>query len=727
MLGTFRTSPTSAPDHDSNLLPTQTQLDHKATLSALRMLTAPDSNPAGLLAAELSPAMSSPIEQPSNAFSTHLPPSPFHPQWKPFSPKHIHHVSGPYARAAFLETHPDQDILPTEHKAGKWSTENVYSLKFDYNFLAIPESNGPVLMHADMTDIPGYWNEMVNSAPDTGTTNTGRGKHDYHQPSEYEKRWFGPFDEWLAKLNRVQSRNSIDRNFHWSDTYTIYHAEEQVSVSELLIEPDISVTGSTSITSSFGYYLEASIIPPEVQECYIFFQAGAQAQASFTIKVLLKLTLIARAPSLHPSAFLLSSQLSLSGQITTSVGYTFPSIDVSFGKQDSNNDEENESGPVDPNTNNQGYDFSVGYNVNLEGSLDTHIIPSLQIGVSVLGGTLIDAQLFMEADIYGGISIAGSVSQSHFGVALNAGLTRSVLFCRANPLSLTFYNNVCHTQQQTRQGPSILLLQSSGHGRPRSYNRHTPYPGLASLRCMRAYLFQISPAGVQIPTSAVVNSANQTSIHHKRARVPFLPDNLFCPAVGSDILDTPLGSKTSPSTIPHPSNPFPGVPTTWEVSTSFDAVFNMPPAAHEVGAHPPSSYQPLSFDDAFGSAPALPAFNISSNQAPSTPSDVSPSPAPPLLVRPHESPAQQQTTPSLTDSGFRHSTSPRPPSPVFNSKASAASPPLPNHKDSTEPPASASRTSKLSLHFPFGKSKKEKKVASVAKKSTSMDENISSP
>jgi hypothetical protein len=47
---------------------------------------------------------------------------------------------------------------------------------------------------------------------------------------------------------------------------------------------DISVTGSTSITSSFGYYLEASIVPPEVQECYIFFQAGAQAQASFTIK-----------------------------------------------------------------------------------------------------------------------------------------------------------------------------------------------------------------------------------------------------------------------------------------------------------------------------------------------------------------------------------------------------------------------------------------------------------
>jgi hypothetical protein len=50
--------------------------------------------------------------------------------------------------------------------------------------------------------------------------------------------------------------------------------------------------------------------------------------------------------------------------------------------------------------------------------------------------------------------------------------------------------------------------------------------------------------GVQIPTSAVVTSANETSVHHKRAGVPFLPGNLFCPAVGSDILDTPSGSKT---------------------------------------------------------------------------------------------------------------------------------------------------------------------------------------
>lgn len=52
---------------------------------------------------------------------------------------------GPYARVATLEEHPDQHILSPEHQIRKRSTEKVYSLTFDYNFLAVPAENGPVL------------------------------------------------------------------------------------------------------------------------------------------------------------------------------------------------------------------------------------------------------------------------------------------------------------------------------------------------------------------------------------------------------------------------------------------------------------------------------------------------------------------------------------------------------------------------------------------------------
>ena len=52
---------------------------------------------------------------------------------------------GPYARVVSLAEHPDQSSLPQAHQARKRSTEKVYSLSFDYNFLAVPEENGPVL------------------------------------------------------------------------------------------------------------------------------------------------------------------------------------------------------------------------------------------------------------------------------------------------------------------------------------------------------------------------------------------------------------------------------------------------------------------------------------------------------------------------------------------------------------------------------------------------------
>lgn len=52
---------------------------------------------------------------------------------------------GPYARVVSLTEHIDQNALPQEHQMRKRSTEKVYSLSFDFNFLAVPAENGPVL------------------------------------------------------------------------------------------------------------------------------------------------------------------------------------------------------------------------------------------------------------------------------------------------------------------------------------------------------------------------------------------------------------------------------------------------------------------------------------------------------------------------------------------------------------------------------------------------------
>jgi hypothetical protein len=84
-------------------------------------------------------------------------------------------------------------------------------------------------MRADITDIPGYWDSIIDSAPDNSPTSKRElihMKRNFHNPPN--RRWFGGFSEWLNRLNTVTSSNSISRNFHWSDKYTIYHAEASI-------------------------------------------------------------------------------------------------------------------------------------------------------------------------------------------------------------------------------------------------------------------------------------------------------------------------------------------------------------------------------------------------------------------------------------------------------------------------------------------------------------------
>uniref|UniRef100_A0A8H7XM16 GH18 domain-containing protein n=1 Tax=Psilocybe cubensis TaxID=181762 RepID=A0A8H7XM16_PSICU len=500
---------------------------------------------------------------------------------------------GPYARVVSLTEHTDQNSLSQEHQAKKPTNEMVYSLSFDYNFLAIPEDNGPVLMRADVTDIPGYWHVICLTPPDSGTTSTRR-RRDFHQPLEYDKRWFGPFDAWLKKLNTVRSSKTVSRDYHWSDTYTIFHAEQQCpNFSSSL---DISVTGTAQITSQFGYYLEATIVPPAVQQAYVFFDAGAGAQASFTISGLAEAHytsgrrelatfgfpglyypgLLTLGPSLHLYGEL-TGQLSLSGRYTATIGYTFPPINYAFGLADDNPDEassidEDPSSPVNSTSDNVGYDFAVGYNVNLEGSLQAHIIPSLQLGVNVLGGSLIDAEVFAEADMYAGVSISGSVSQSsaltfcvnpHYGINLNAGLTGSVLFWRADPVVKNFFsadfpfggscfdsvnegtgsgnsrrsiNESSYTYEARgsgQLGSSVLMTHDQDIPAYAVINKRSPTSQKRSMNDLEAVTIQ-KPL-----TSWTVGSADASAIEHdpslKRRAIPFLPGFLTCPTVGDEI------------------------------------------------------------------------------------------------------------------------------------------------------------------------------------------------
>lgn len=333
---------------------------------------------------------------------------------------------------------------------------------------------------------------------------------------------------------------------------------------------DISVAGNAHLSSHFGYYLEATIVPPAIQQSYVYFSTGAAAQATFTITGLASASfdsnqleifsagfpglyypgLLTLGPSLHVYAEL-TGQLSMSGKFQTSVGYTLPSFDVTIGKEDSNPDSETFDPPVTPSGSNQGYDFAFGYNVALEGSVEAHIIPTLQLGLSILGGQLMDAQLFANADMYAGVGVNGSVSQAdaakfcvqpYYGVSVNGGLTGSLLWWRDNAISTPFYANKFNFGGQCFSSVTEVDSGSGSSKRDESYIRHSKRSGPAI--SIPRHSKSVAYSALESADGEVTNirSVDREQTLNPRAGVPFLPGNLFCPEVDTSIQGTTNGS-----------------------------------------------------------------------------------------------------------------------------------------------------------------------------------------
>lgn len=172
-------------------------------------------------------------------------------------PRHV--GQGPWARIISMEKNHSPD-LPFWIIRKRDVTENqngIYTLKFDYNFHLIQRADEPVLIRIDYTNIQEYWKKITNSPPakrrrrsnesgsvfeeeeepelvphisfnqwkrrldDAKAANKGsdaasikrKGKVDFSparpEPGsqQLDKRWYGPFGEWLRRLNNVKNRD----------------------------------------------------------------------------------------------------------------------------------------------------------------------------------------------------------------------------------------------------------------------------------------------------------------------------------------------------------------------------------------------------------------------------------------------------------------------------------------------------------------------------------------
>ncbi|KAJ7114949.1 hypothetical protein C8R44DRAFT_984268 [Mycena epipterygia] len=471
---------------------------------------------------------------------------------------------GPYARVASLDLHPNQNVLSTYHQAQKPADEPVFLLKFDYDFSVIPDANGPIYMRADVTDMPDYWDNIVDSPPE---------RKRWLQERGLEERWWGTFKTWVSKMTTVEKDTSVSRNFHWSDTWTIFHKEVSCpGPPSFEASIDVSLTGQASLNTRYGFYLQATVVPPAVQAAYLYFSADAKAHGQFTLKGeatvqydsssiqfasfgfpgLYYPGLLTIGPSLTLNGYI-TGQLSVSGQFTTSVGYTFPTVNFNVGKTDP----DQFSSSISPADFTSGIGFTAGYNVELAGEcypatiydleliqpctgdLSIHVVPSIQMGISVLGGAVIDAQAFVAVDLYTGVRINGSVSNAiapkfciaaYYGVSVDAGLTGNVLYWETGPLSVNFYAN-----EQEIYGQCFMSGTETVTINDRSLDTRT-------IELVGGTILEIQPSSFgpayleqRNSTHSQMFMPRSSDLLEKRGSVPFLPGFLNCPDVDDHI------------------------------------------------------------------------------------------------------------------------------------------------------------------------------------------------
>ena len=137
-------------------------------------------------------------------------------------------------------------------------------------------------MCTDVTDLPGYWDSVVDSPPER---REWLEKHGLWKTPQKEKRWWGSFTTWLNKINTIESNNSQTCAFFWSDTWNIYHTKQHCDGPPAFDGSlDISLTGQANLNARYGFYLQGTVVPPAVTAAYIHFSSDASASATFTIK-----------------------------------------------------------------------------------------------------------------------------------------------------------------------------------------------------------------------------------------------------------------------------------------------------------------------------------------------------------------------------------------------------------------------------------------------------------
>ncbi|KAI9892808.1 MAG: hypothetical protein M1814_000967 [Vezdaea aestivalis] len=219
---------------------------------------------------------------------------------------------GPFGRVLSME--PDHFFdLPQHHIQSRdvqGLSSNVFKLTFDYNFHLIKrDDDKTVNLRVDYTNLLPYWKTVTDSpakrkrdglGPDgpqawsggyenwlstveSAAEHQNNVRKKISKASKKQRRWFGPFDQWLAKLTSVKTTDVGDLPMTLEKSLLIYKA--RVGCSQSTIQAGLDINADTKITMNarYAYYLSGSLIPPKIVDTYAYI--GVQPSAYLGIRI----------------------------------------------------------------------------------------------------------------------------------------------------------------------------------------------------------------------------------------------------------------------------------------------------------------------------------------------------------------------------------------------------------------------------------------------------------
>ncbi|THG96438.1 hypothetical protein EW026_g5395 [Hermanssonia centrifuga] len=342
---------------------------------------------------------------------------------------------GPYARIVSLTPSKTARLSKRVQQLDESIRPIVYDLIFDYKFNEIraPADMEPALLRIDVTNIPGYWDEIV-----TGTTRRRDLLNDPQMIKRgLEERWFGAFDDWLAKTTQVKSDTSARLDMQQAFSTTLFSASQNCASedgsTQFASSLNVAVHGNAQAHVTFGLYVQGHVLPsPSIDAAYVYIVSQATANLGFEVTGKASVTYDPGQVKMIPE--IAWPGLSVPGTFSLTSNWDTGEFYYSVGT----GDQHQEAAKSDPQFATD-WQVTPHADVQLDGNLAVHVIPTASLGINILSG-LINAQanLVLDGSVY--VDLSASLSGAHVSVGDVVRLDASVTGTGFNYPGYNFFN-----------------------------------------------------------------------------------------------------------------------------------------------------------------------------------------------------------------------------------------------------------------------------------------------